>query len=116
MSRYPNSVEVPGRVTYAVSTGLSDRKFGEETTKLDEIRILRRAEVVALTGISKSQIFRLERSGKFPARVKLGARGVGYFWHEVQQYLKELQRKPSATDPLRTWGAEGPPKHVAGAW
>jgi prophage regulatory protein len=43
-------------------------------------KILRLAQVVALTGLSRSSIYRLIQSGQFPTQIKLAERASG--WHE----------------------------------
>jgi prophage regulatory protein len=43
-------------------------------------RLLRLPQVSDLTGLSRTSIYRLERSGAFPRRVRLGLRTVA--WHE----------------------------------
>ena len=39
-------------------------------------RLLRRRQVEEITGISRSSIYRLMKSGEFPQRVKVGRNGV----------------------------------------
>lgn len=46
-------------------------------------RILRLPEVVSVCGIAKSIIRRHEQAGKFPQRVKLGVRSVGWLASEI---------------------------------
>lgn len=49
-------------------------------------RVLSVADVIASTGYSRSSIYRLEKDGKFPRRVKLGEGQhgkVGYWADEV---------------------------------
>jgi len=50
-------------------------------------RIIRIKEVVELTGISRTTIWRLERSGKFPARVPLSSSIVGWRLVEVKHWI-----------------------------
>ncbi|MGI9319185.1 MAG: helix-turn-helix transcriptional regulator [bacterium] len=50
-------------------------------------RILRLAEVMKLTGRSKSSIYRDERRGTFPKRRRLGANAVGWLHSEIQQWI-----------------------------
>ena len=53
-------------------------------------RILRLREVEALTGMSKTSIWRLERKGQFPVRRSLGVRCVGWREEEIQEWLRKL--------------------------
>lgn len=53
-------------------------------------RILRLPEVEAICGIKRSSIRRLELAGKFPRRVKIGARSVGWKESEVREWQARL--------------------------
>ena len=53
-------------------------------------RILRTPEVVRITGLSKTTIWRRVKSGDFPAPVKLGSlatRSVGWREDEVKNWI-----------------------------
>jgi len=50
-------------------------------------RLLRIAEVVARTGLSKTTIWRLETAQKFPRRVRLSARATGWREFEVSDWI-----------------------------
>jgi prophage regulatory protein len=50
-------------------------------------RILLEAEVTALTRLSAVTIWRLQRKGLFPQRVKLGAKRVGWVEREVLDWI-----------------------------
>lgn len=58
-----------------------------------EDRILRYPEVVKLTGLSKSTLQRLEKSGRFPARVRLSLRAVGFQSSLVQKFIETAEVK-----------------------
>jgi prophage regulatory protein len=49
---------------------------------------LRDPDVFALTKLSKSTRWRLERDGKFPKRRQLSAKAVGWLASEVEAWLK----------------------------
>jgi prophage regulatory protein len=51
--------------------------------------LIRRREVQRRTGLSKTQIMRLEEAGKFPAKVQLGLRAVGYIEDEVTGWIRD---------------------------
>ncbi|EIJ36224.1 helix-turn-helix transcriptional regulator [Thiothrix nivea] len=53
--------------------------------------ISRLKDVIAQTGLSKSTIYRLEAAGKFPARVKIGLRAVGWKSADIQAFINGLQ-------------------------
>ena len=51
------------------------------------IRMLRLAQVVAMTGLGKTKIYELQAGGTFPMRVKITAHSVGWIEDEVQAWL-----------------------------
>lgn len=51
-------------------------------------RILRTQEVTEMTGLSRTSIWRLERAGKFPARVPLSAGSVGWRLSDVSEWIR----------------------------
>jgi prophage regulatory protein len=55
------------------------------------LRIMRFSEVKAVTGLSKTTIYRFEKQGRFPSRVSLGERSVGWFEDDVQAFLSSLK-------------------------
>jgi prophage regulatory protein len=57
------------------------------------VRILRFAEVVRKTGLSRSSIYQRLRAGDFPASVELGPRAVGFVETEVDDYLRRLIKR-----------------------
>ena len=57
-----------------------------------ELQIVRMKDVVFTTGLSKTTIYGLEKEGNFPKRVSLGARSVGWFKHDIQDFLKTRQQ------------------------
>mgnify|MGYP000405730152 FL=1 len=56
------------------------------------LRIMRLNEVKAVTGLSKTTIYRFEKEGRFPLRVSLGERSVGWFEDDIQSFLQSLRR------------------------
>jgi len=50
--------------------------------------ILRFPEVKALSGLSRSTIWRLEREGLFPRRVQLSPNAVGWKKSDISQWLE----------------------------
>ncbi len=50
-------------------------------------RILRAKEVISLTGLSRTTIWRLEKQGEFPARVSLGGNRVGWRLSEINHWI-----------------------------
>jgi prophage regulatory protein len=59
-----------------------------------EQQILREKEVIKVVGLSRTSIWRKERLGTFPRRVKLGAGGrvIGWLRSDVETWLQQLKR------------------------
>lgn len=49
--------------------------------------IIRPRYLQALTGLSRTTIWRLERAGEFPKRIKLSSGAVGYKLDEIQAWI-----------------------------
>ena len=54
-----------------------------------DIRMLKEAEVRAMTGLSRVTRWRMEDRGEFPQRVLLGARRVSWVESEVVAWLED---------------------------
>ena len=50
--------------------------------------ILRRKQVEARTGYSRSSLYKRMSEGTFPAQIKLGARAVGWIESEVTAFIE----------------------------
>ena len=57
-------------------------------------RILRLPKVIGVTGLSRSTIYRMMRTGEFPAQVSIGPRTVGWRESEVIQWVES---RPAAS-------------------
>ena len=55
-----------------------------------KMRILRKHEVLHRVGLSGMEIWRREKAGRFPRRVKLGPSSVGWVEAEIDAFLEEL--------------------------
>lgn len=56
-------------------------------------QILRLPQVCRITGLCRSMIYQLESQRRFPCRVRIGARAVGWVESEVQSWVAErIQR------------------------
>ncbi len=51
------------------------------------MRLLRTKQVVELTGLSRMTIYRLEKSGAFPARRQLGSNSVAWLEEDVSAWV-----------------------------
>lgn len=60
-------------------------------------RLLRLQDVRSATGLCRSMIYRLEAENRFPGRVKIGPRAVGWVESEIAQWVADRiasSRKP----------------------
>jgi prophage regulatory protein len=53
------------------------------------IQILRLPQVCARTGLCRSMVYQLEAAQRFPRRIKIGVRAVGWIEDEVQEWLTQ---------------------------
>jgi len=62
-------------------------------------RLLRFNEVKALVGLSRTTIWRLEKAGLFPMRVKAGENSVAWIASEISKWIEE---KSGSRDSLKS--------------
>ena len=61
----------------------------------EPLQVLRLPQVCRVTGLCRSMIYQLEAERRFPCRIKIGVRAVGWIESEVQEWLStriELSR------------------------
>ena len=58
----------------------------------ESLNILRRSQVEAKTGLSRSTIYKRMREGTFPSAIPLGGRMVGWRVVDIDQFLKNPAR------------------------
>ena len=58
-----------------------------------EYQIIRLKDVIALTGLSRSTIYLRMVQGKFPKKINLGSRAVGWIRSEVNEWIEERIRE-----------------------
>jgi predicted DNA-binding transcriptional regulator AlpA len=51
-------------------------------------RVIRAKEVVYMTGLSRSTIWRMEKEGKFPSRRAIGSRSIGWLESDIMNWIK----------------------------
>ncbi|MBA3014963.1 MAG: AlpA family transcriptional regulator [Proteobacteria bacterium] len=61
----------------------------EKERKQAQTRILRKPELLAMVGLSDPTIWRMEKDGKFPKRIRLGGNSCGWISDEVDSWLEE---------------------------
>lgn len=71
------------------------------------MKILRLTELVTKTGLSRSTILRLEEQGRFPQRILLSERTVGWDEKAIDQWLEQKAEASSQSD-----GKEAGHEHV----
>ena len=68
-------------------------------------KILRRPDVEAITGLSRSTLYQWIAEGRFPRPVKLGTRSVGWRESEINAWVMSRETKSS-----RGWNEPGDEK------
>ena len=63
--------------------------------------MLRLREVIQVTGLARSTIYKLVRDGKFPQPVKLSARAVAWRSDDLRHWIDDRK----TTDLACTWSA-----------
>lgn len=53
------------------------------------MRLLRLPEVLYLTGLGRSTLYRLISDGQFPTQITITLKSVGWLEQEVQDWIKE---------------------------
>lgn len=61
-------------------------------------KILRLPDVCSETGLCRSMVYQLEAESRFPGRIKIGVRAVGWLEHEVRAWVMEQVRRTRGTD------------------
>jgi prophage regulatory protein len=65
----------------------------QEHARNPSIHLLRLPEVRRVTGLGRSMIYQLEAERRFPRRVKISARAVGWVEEEVVAWVAERIKK-----------------------
>lgn len=52
-------------------------------------RVMRKKEVLAAVGLSDVSVWRQERAGTFPKRLRLGGNSVGWLQSEILGWIEE---------------------------
>ncbi|MBW1899611.1 MAG: AlpA family transcriptional regulator [Deltaproteobacteria bacterium] len=67
----------------------------------NRLAILRRKQVEARTGLSRSTIYLRIQEGKFPKPVNLGPRAVGWLENEIEAWLAALIKNRNNGNDMR---------------
>ena len=65
-----------------------------------EHQIIRLKDVIALTGLSISTIYLRMVQGKFPKKINLGSRAVGWISSEVNEWIEERIRESRLVEAI----------------
>ena len=57
--------------------------------KIENVRLIRRKEVQAKTGLGASSIYAMMKQGKFPKAITLSERRVAWIESDVDQWISE---------------------------
>ena len=80
-----------GRSSKGGEAMMAENRFAEQSP-----RILRLAQVIDLTGLGRSMIYQMEADRRFPKRVKIGTRAVGWIEEEVKAWLiRRIEARPA---------------------
>jgi prophage regulatory protein len=63
------------------------------------VKVLRLPQVCEVTGLRRSMIYQLEAEQRFPRRIKIGVRAVGWIQGEVQQWLVQRIERSRSSSP-----------------
>jgi prophage regulatory protein len=73
-------------------------------------RLIRKPEVLDLTGYSYTTIWREEKARRFPKRVQLSPMAVGWFENEVLDWIQSRVRRGGKRLPVQYRGGPTKPK------
>ena len=59
---------------------------------MDDLRLMRRPEVEAVCGVSRSTLYAMVAKGAFPQPLRISARSVGWRAGEVREWLDSRRR------------------------
>ncbi|WEJ87203.1 MAG: AlpA family phage regulatory protein [Klebsiella huaxiensis] len=63
-----------------------------EISSLPSLRLLKIKEVQLRCAISRASVYRLISEGKFPRQVRLSSRAIGFYEHEVNEWIESRHR------------------------
>lgn len=53
------------------------------------MKFIKLKEVMAMTGLGRSSVYKFMNEGRFPGSVKLDKRGVRWVEHEIEEWMME---------------------------
>ena len=73
-------------------SNVTNNEIPNPSTQALPERIIRAKEVVEITGLSRTTLWRMEKTGNFPARVSLGVGSVGWRYSKVHEWISRRNR------------------------
>jgi prophage regulatory protein len=64
----------------------------EKVTQTPAIQIYRTKDVLQITGLSRTTLWRWAKSGCFPAHIKLGNRNIGWVSTDIDEWIESLSK------------------------
>ena len=65
---------------------------------MDDDKIISLREVQNFVPLSRSTLWRMERVGTFPRRVRIGVRRIGWHYSDIQEWIDSRRREASSTN------------------
>ena len=78
--------------------------FAPGLSRMVMTRLLRFAEVMALTGVGRTQLYRKINSGDFPQPVRVGPKSIRFLDSDIQGWIDGLPRRDAIVDLEREYG------------
>ena len=57
------------------------------------MKLIRIKELEEITGLSRTTIWRLEKNGKFPKKVKISSRLIGWRSSDIENWIKNINKE-----------------------
>ena len=81
--------ELSGLISKAITDALTKAQaFKGDQAKPRQSAVVSRDDLIVLTGLSETTLWRLEKAGDFPAKIRLSVRRVGWLRGEVEAWLR----------------------------
>lgn len=81
--------ELSGLISKAVTDALTKAQANKgDQAKPRESAVMSRGDLIVLTGLSETTLWRLEKAGDFPAKIRLSVRRIGWMRDEIEAWLQ----------------------------
>ena len=97
-----DSPQTQSATTPGTGAGRATTPITESYARLDNARILRLKQVIAIVGLGKSSIYGKIQEGAFPPPIKLGTNASGWISTEIHEWIEaQIRRCRKPELPLR---------------